>query len=443
MLALLLVVSWLFLPKFRTSDSGSHAAVAENTAIEEGTRPTSDPAFHSGRQDALTKAPSAQKIDESVLRVMTWSEQPVAGATVTALASGQRIGSTDPKGELRLIENELGSGELAVMAGGFVSTEIRIPLPVPRRTDVHLDVGGQISGLVLDPRGQPVGSGLIVMAVSPLYYFDDRALGLTLAGEPLIPLVRTDESGAFVLQGLDSALQYQIFCAGSGHASFDEQEAILPAPDAYVEVQLTAVYGVDLLLRDQAGRPPKIAPMEGRWQGSHAPVVGGATYLFTTRWTEELLGLDAECNEGAQFYDKSIFYAVREDQGDSIELRYSVELPGYAPINALVSAGRALGCLRQVELVIEQICTGFGQVTVALDPPSRVESLLASLPAGRQCKLRLRENASGRVLDVRLDSLAPAGFQVISGVPYGDYSATLVGPHQLFSYPGNFGSPPS
>ncbi len=369
-----------------------------------------------------------------VLRVITGSEQPVSGAIVTALSSGRRLGQTGIEGEMDLVAEELGAGALAVMAEGFISTEVRIPMPPPAQTDVHLTRGARIIGLVLDDRGLPAGAGIRVMAVSPLYSFNDRALGLTLAGEPLIPLVQTDEKGAFVLSGLDPGHQYRLFAAGKGLASFDERTTVVPGPDAYVEVRTSPVFGVFVAFRDEDGRPLQLAPMTGSWQGS-VTTGARATPLFTTKWTETLLGLDAGCNVVAEFYDRTFFYTAQGEPGDSISLRYRAELPGYAPIDELVEAGRAVGCLRRQDIIVRHTADGFGHVSVLLDPPARVAALLDSLSAGRHCKLRLREVPSGKVLDLWLDALAPAGLQVVDGIPHGVYAATLVAPHQLFAHP--------
>jgi hypothetical protein len=434
---LLLAVSGLVFLKWLGSGwGGSSAKAAHEEALQTQAPPRHGLSYPTeGRQETLKEDAKAE--GQSVIQVATWTERPVFGAVVTALTSGTRIGVTGPTGELSLLGAELGSGEISITAEGFVPSEVHLPQPPPLRTLVRLEEGSQITGMVLDPHGLPLGSGVTVMAVDSPYYFDDRALALTLSGTPLISLAHTDENGIFVLRGLAPARKVRLFCAGKGYASFDERKAFAPGPDVYVEIQALPVYGVMLAFHDAAGRQPSLAPMEGRWQGSVAPLAH-ADPLFTTRLTEELLGLEAGCNGSPGYYDKPLIYTVHEESGDSIALRYRAELPGYAPVDVLVDASRAVGCLQRHEVVLEETCEGFGQFTVVLEPPGRASSLLDSVSAGRECKLHLREVSSGKVLEMRLKSLAPAGFEVIRGVPYGEYSVTFVGPHQLFAYPDNF-----
>lgn len=440
LLALLIVLSGLFL--WRRLALGSHRG-SEEVAAREAAKERRADSYSTIHQfdhpDARVQAPPDEQEAERqpVLRVMRWSGQPVSGAVVAQQSSGKRLGQTALDGEVALVEKELGTGTLVVMADGFISTELRLRMPPSLRTDVYLDEGAQIRGVVLDPTGLPAGAGMNVMAVNPLYYFNDRALGLTLSGQPLIPIVQTDENGAFVLRGLDPWREYRIFAAGGGLAEFEERDSIVPGPDAYVEVRTSPVYGVFLTFQDESGRPPQLAPMTGRWQGS-ATTEAQAIPLFTTKWTENLLGLDVGCNGNAEFYDRTLFYTTPGDSGESITLRYRAELPGYAPVDVLVDAGRAAGCLSQKNVVIQETGGGFGRVSVVLNPPARAAALLESLSDGRQCKLRLREVHSGRILDVGLDALAPSGFQVVDGVPFGEYVGAFTAPHQLFVHTFDF-----
>ena len=431
---------WMLVPELGVVASTGETKAGESVEAEVGVSDRSGSAGDRAEAPLLSARSELKYVldeDEKnlhIIRVVTVNEQPISGALVTSLSRKDRIGVTSMKGELLLTAEDFGSGQVAVMAEGFVVTEVKITPPFPDVVEVHLRNGSAVSGLVLDTEGDPVGKGMSVMAVSPLYWFDDRALEMTLSGSPLIPLVQTDEGGKFLLRGLEPTLQYRIFAAGLGAVSFDERNAITPGPDAYVELRALPVYGALLAFRDELGNMPPLAPLEGGWHGSARPR-SHADWLYTTKWTAELLGLEPGCNGQIGFYDKYFFFTTHEDIGGSLALRYSGELPGFSPIDVGVDAARAIVCVPRYEISINQICNGFGNVTVAVNPPDRAASLLASLGTGRECRLRLTELSSKTIIEARLKSLAPAGFEVIRGVPYGDYAVMFVAPHQLFTYP--------
>jgi len=223
--------------------------------------------------------------------VLTTENQPIPGATVAASPGNAILGLTSTTGELGLTAEALGTGRVAVTAEDFIASEIRLGPSLSTTVEMHLRHAETISGVVLSPGGLPLGDGVLVMAVGPLYFFDNRAVEMALAGSPLIPLVKTDKNGEFVLHGLDPGLRYRLFAAGQGHASFDQKSSFTAAPGAYVEVRALPVYGALLVFEEADGADPDLPAFEGRWHGGATPRVH-ADLLYSTRWTPELLGLD-------------------------------------------------------------------------------------------------------------------------------------------------------
>lgn len=393
------------------------------------------------RSEASPEESVAEANRAVLLRVLGPNDEPVAGALVTGLAEakGNLIGSTSSDGGVLLTPKEFGSEGLAIMAEGFISTEVAIAPPFPDQVDVHLARGAAISGFVLDTEGLPAREGMTVMAVSPLYYFDDRALGLTLSGSPLIPLTYTDTNGQFMLSGLNPDLHYRLFAAGHGLVAFDEKLTAMPGT---VDVELTArpVYGVLVCPRDEFGNPPKAARLEGQLDSATSEAQH-AHILHASKWTPRLLGVDRVTEAQAPYYDRYLFFTTERDLGDSIPIRYRLRIPGYEPVDAELNALRLADRVPVQQQLVKRTCAGFGKVTVVVTPPSRVDALLRAVSSGRECRLLLREIVMGHRFEARLKDLAPSGMELIDGVPYGDYAVTFVAPHSLFAYPDNNHAP--
>lgn len=369
-----------------------------------------------------------------VLRVLTRDERPISGAVVT-LANTMQLGAASSNGEIAVPGDAFGSSAV-LTADGFVPLELLLTPSSSGMTIVHMQSGLSISGVVRDLHGMPI-EGAAVMAVSPLYYFDDRALESTLSGVPLIPLDYCDIAGRFNLIGLDGRLQYRVFAAGGGCAVFDERKFVAPGDGVELELVARPVYGAVVSVVDASGGAPATLSDQVRLKSFAFPVAIHADSMFTTRWTRRLLGLDTDSCAALSSNEDQLFFIAREDLGESIGVNYRAVVAGYEPLDTTFELCRARGSVPRREVMLTRSCDAFGEVAVIITPPTRVEALAAAVTKGRECKLRLKEHVTGIVVEAIL-CFDSAGMEVVNGVPFGDYSVELRSPHSWFSYPNNY-----
>lgn len=165
------------------------------------------------------------------LRVVTNEDRPVAGASVRLRAADATPGlvmdrgwhsQTDAAGACRLGAFGAGAYRLVVEASGFVAHEEQLTLePTATEHLVRLDQGGSVSGVVVDPEGQPIAeAGVAAVATLQIPVLGD--LG-GLVGDDLLALearqakCRTDAEGRFTLRGIGGE---QAFAVAAAHTDF-------------------------------------------------------------------------------------------------------------------------------------------------------------------------------------------------------------------------------
>jgi hypothetical protein len=280
---------------------------------------------------------------------------------------------------------------------------------------------------------------MTVMAVSPLYYFDDRALGMALADKAFIPMTRTDPSGRFTLTGLSPSLNYRFFAGGLGYVAFDEHLTVVPSSNDFVELVARPVYGAIVAPRDVNGNEPRAGPFDGFLDSATAEAQH-AHLLHASKWTPTLLGVESTEPAGLAYYDRYLFFTTDHELGPAIPIRYRVRIPGYKAVDVAIGAGRAVDAVPRHVVTLPAASDGFGVVAVQMGPPRKAWAW-DEVASGRECRLLLESTGSEPRFEVRLKALAPSGLEVIEGVPYGDYLAKFVAPHDLFTYPHS-GDPP-
>jgi hypothetical protein len=189
------------------------AAPPSNPEPPAAKTPPADP-----RRPSVRKAPAPKPTPPPVVEgtVKGGDGRPIEGARVYYLplrstaTESARVVRTDAQGRFRIDLPKPTAQMLRVEARGWASRRLDKVEP-GARTDIVLDKGRAIDGVVVDEAGQPVGGARVeARSVRGVPSFWDAEAGVVST--------RTDAAGRFRIEGLDASLQRVFAWSGSGRA---------------------------------------------------------------------------------------------------------------------------------------------------------------------------------------------------------------------------------
>jgi len=364
------------------------------------------------------------------LRVLDTEDQPIAGAVVLTRrgTTSKRLGETDAAGELHDLSaagtevwDTLFAAHPAFATGSVYAGD----LGKRESITMVLQSGSTIEGVVTDAStGKPVGAGVVVSGRTFVLALRDFRETLLAAQRSLVvPTTETDETGHFILGGLDAARTYSLVASTEGsYGEAHDRELAPGTTDA--KIALVPLYG--LLLEFDSPLGPSALP--GAWTRQYISTrcfsLKGASKAGLSVLPDTIANLTGMRTNPAA--NDRHFYAFQpnEPRLEPGPLALELNLPGYKPKTVEVAASKLDRAFRATKISLEPLADGMGSIALAVVGfPGHLESAAADLGAG---KLILgRPNAAPIKVGITFGMLQE--HEPLTGFPNGTYTARFVG----------------
>jgi|GEM_PF-4474034 len=402
--------------------------------------PTAVHPLDTGENDVRLSKPLRQQV--LAVRIVDDNGAPIPGAVCRQAPAWSVIGTADQSGRTKVaLENE--QGDITITAPKFAVRHCELP----RYRDgseviVVLEQEGVILGRAVDTLGRPAVEGLRVVAQPLGAAPEGDSLLRALDGGGPVKGCTTSADGTFRLEGLILGERYQILVAGNGLLGVARQ--VISAPASTVDasdgvvVSLSTVYGIILNVLEEGGEALRLSPLlRGRWVGTPRPLDSSVGIVPADGLIPLLLGRPGSGDYRGGPYSRLFLFVTSAPLGDSIDLKFQAQVPGYQEFDGLVAARRVTSSVAKVDIELaREVGGGFGALELRLMPLEFADTALPSPPNQSQLpELVLTDVETGKELHAELSEIG-RGFQRIEGVPYGVYRARFSGPGRFFEWRG-------
>lgn len=351
------------------------------------------------------------------------------------------LGLSDTAGKIKLKDEFSGDVALLAKQCSFQTITGNIQLEVDGTTDVSMEAGATISGIVALNGGGMPSRGVIVLAYPTNETPSHRSITECRRGIPNSLLTaRPGPDGSFTICGVNPTKNYSLIAAGSGYAMESPIAFGVPGQPAVV-LELLGVFGTVVRFVGNDGAPPKAHP--GLWVG-RGPRWWWDSSLFqgmgTTSVQCALLGLDDALSTIAPSLDVAMMFLGDANKDRVGPILLEGTLAGYVPINGSITASRAIDKMDQSIVRLNPAVAGWGDLDVRWTVADPSLFCAPTTQTKEIADVLLHDLANDVTYEYKLLSF-PATGVVVKGVPFGKYTVSILTGARSYNYSSDHVAP--